>query len=73
MDLLRDELAEHFTSRSRPVNWSPIYYDLTHLDYCLWGYAKALVYKGKPASIHWKTMPRRDTERNVGKNMPKLD
>jgi len=51
MDLLRGEFGEHFISRSGPVNWPPRSWDLTPLDYFLWGYVKAHVYTDKPASI----------------------
>ena len=51
MDLLRGEFAEHFISRSGPVNWQPRSCDLTPLDYFLWGYVKSHVYTDKPGSI----------------------
>ena len=35
MDLLRDELGEHFISRSEPVSWPPKSCDLTSLGYFL--------------------------------------
>ena len=41
MDLLRGEFGEHLISRSGPVNWPPISYDLMPLDYFLCGYVKA--------------------------------
>ena len=51
IDLLRGEFGEHFISRSEPVNWPPRSCNLTPLDYFLWGFVKAHVYKDKPASI----------------------
>ena len=51
MDLLRGEFGEHFISRSGPVNWPPRSYDLTPLDYFLWGYVKAHVYIDKSTII----------------------
>ena len=50
-DFLRGELGEHFISRSGPFNWPPRLCDLMPLDKFLWGYVKAHVYTGKPASI----------------------
>ena len=52
IDLLKDEFDEHFILRSVPVNWQPKSCDLTPLDYFLWGYVKAYIYKGKPVSIN---------------------
>ena len=46
MNLLTGEFGEHFISRSGP----PISWDLTPLDYFLWGYIKAHV-SGKSDSI----------------------
>ncbi|GFU58544.1 putative LOC100569746 [Trichonephila clavipes] len=37
----------HFGS----VNWPPRSYDLTRLDYFLWGYVKSLVYADKPQTL----------------------
>ncbi|GFW82044.1 putative LOC100569746 [Trichonephila clavipes] len=34
-----------------PVNWPPRSYDLTPLDYFLWGYVKSLVYADKPQTL----------------------
>ena len=52
MDLLRGAFGEYFILPSRPVNWPHRSCDLTCLDYFLWGYVKAHVYRDKPASIH---------------------
>ena len=50
MELLRGVFGEHFISHSEPVNWLPRSYDLTSLDYFLWGYVIAHVYTDKPVS-----------------------
>ncbi|GFX35890.1 transposable element Tc3 transposase [Trichonephila clavipes] len=34
-----------------PVNWPPRSYDLTPLDYFLWGYVKSLFYADKPQTL----------------------
>ena len=51
MDLLGDDCGEHFISSSEKVNWPPRSCDLTPIEYLLWGYVKAHVYRDKPASI----------------------
>ena len=51
LDLLPGKFGEHFLSRSAMVNWPPRSYDLTPLDYFLWGYVKAHVHTDKSASI----------------------
>ena len=51
MAQLRGEFGEQLISRFGPVNWPPRSCDLTPLDYFLWGYVKANVYRDKPASI----------------------
>ncbi|GFX94861.1 putative LOC100569746 [Trichonephila clavipes] len=49
--LLKDTLGDHLTSRFGPVNWPPRSFDLTPLDYFLWGYVKSLVYADKPQTL----------------------
>jgi len=44
MALLRERFGEQFISRLGPVNWPPISYDITPLDFFLWGYVKSKVY-----------------------------
>ncbi|GFX21151.1 putative DD41D transposase [Trichonephila clavipes] len=51
IDLLKDTFGDRLISRFGPVNWPPIYCDLTPLDYCLWGYVKSLVYADKPQTL----------------------
>ena len=40
-----------FISRNRDYNWPPRSYDLTPLDFFLWGYVKDKVYADTPQSI----------------------
>ena len=51
IDLLKENFHEQIISRNGPVNWPPRSFDLTPLDYFLWGYVKSLVYVNKPQSI----------------------
>ncbi|GFW37647.1 putative LOC100569746 [Trichonephila clavipes] len=51
IDLLKDTFGDHLISRFGPVNWPPRSYDLTPLDYFLWGYVKSLVYADKPQTL----------------------
>ncbi|GFW13078.1 uncharacterized protein TNCV_3330101 [Trichonephila clavipes] len=51
IDLLKDTFGDRLISRFGPVNWPPIYCDLTPLDYFLWGYVKSLVYADKPQTL----------------------
>ncbi|GFU24721.1 putative DD41D transposase [Trichonephila clavipes] len=51
IDLLKDTLGDRLISRFGPVNWPPRSYDLTPLDYFLWGYVKSLVYADKPQTL----------------------
>ncbi|GFU48890.1 transposable element Tc3 transposase [Trichonephila clavipes] len=51
IDLLKDTLGDRLISRFGPVNWPPRSYDLTPLDYFLWGYVKSLVYVDKPQTL----------------------
>ncbi|GFX86922.1 histone-lysine N-methyltransferase SETMAR [Trichonephila clavipes] len=51
IDLLKDTFGDHLISRFGPVNWPPRTYDLTPLDYFLWGYVKSLVYADKPQTL----------------------
>ncbi|GFU70187.1 transposable element Tc3 transposase [Trichonephila clavipes] len=51
IDLLKDTFGDRLISRFRPVNWPPRSYDLTPLDYFLWGYVKSLVYADKPQTL----------------------
>ncbi|GFV85653.1 transposable element Tc3 transposase [Trichonephila clavipes] len=50
-DLLKDTFGDRPISRFGPVNWPPRSYDLTPLDYFLWGYVKSLVYADKPQTL----------------------
>ncbi|GFV86080.1 putative transposable element [Trichonephila clavipes] len=40
IDLLKDTFGDRLFSRFGPVNWPPISWDLTPLDYFLWSYVK---------------------------------
>ncbi|GFY24434.1 uncharacterized protein TNCV_1014821 [Trichonephila clavipes] len=51
IDLLKDTLGDRLISRFGPVNWPPRSWDLTPLDYFLWGYVKSLVYADKPQTL----------------------
>ncbi|GFU00262.1 putative LOC100569746 [Trichonephila clavipes] len=51
IDLLKDTFGDRLISRFGPVNWPPRSYDLTPLDYFLWGYVKSLVYADKPQML----------------------
>ncbi|GFU19470.1 DUF4817 domain-containing protein [Trichonephila clavipes] len=51
IDLLKDTFGDHLISRFGPVNWPPRSFDLTPLDYFLWGYIKSLVYADKPQTL----------------------
>ncbi|GFV53507.1 putative transposable element [Trichonephila clavipes] len=51
IDLLKDTFGDHLISRFGPVNWPPRSFDLTPLDYFLWGYVKSLVYADKPQTL----------------------
>ncbi|GFY15389.1 DUF4817 domain-containing protein [Trichonephila clavipes] len=51
IDLLKDIFGDRLISRFGPVNWPPRSYDLTPLDYFLWGYVKSLVYADKPQTL----------------------
>ncbi|GFW06024.1 putative LOC100569746 [Trichonephila clavipes] len=51
IDLLKDTLGDRLILRFGPVNWLPRSYDLTPLDYFLWGYVKSLVYADKPQTL----------------------
>ncbi|GFS55452.1 DUF4817 domain-containing protein [Trichonephila clavipes] len=60
IDLLKDTFDDNLISRFGPVNWPPRSYDLTPLDYFLWGYVKSLVYADKPQTLdHLKDNIRR--------------
>ncbi|GFX61793.1 uncharacterized protein TNCV_1382911 [Trichonephila clavipes] len=60
IDLLKDTFGDRLISRFGPVNWPPRSYDLTPLDYFLWGYVKSLVYADKPQTLdHLKDNIRR--------------
>ncbi|GFX90872.1 uncharacterized protein TNCV_3167031 [Trichonephila clavipes] len=52
IDLLKDTLGDRLISRFGPVNWPPRSFDLTPLDYFLWGYVKSLVYADKSQMLH---------------------
>ena len=47
IDLLRSKFDEHFISLSGPVNWPPRSCDLTLLQYFLWGYVEAFIYRNE--------------------------
>ncbi|GFW40683.1 putative DD41D transposase [Trichonephila clavipes] len=51
IDLLKDTFGDRLISRFGPVNWPPRSWDLTSLDYFLWGYVKSLVYADKPQTL----------------------
>ncbi|GFW67673.1 putative LOC100569746 [Trichonephila clavipes] len=51
IDLLKDTFGDRLISRFGPVNWPPRSYDLTPLDYFVWGYVKSLVYADKPQTL----------------------
>ena len=51
MDLLKGKFGERVISRNGPVEWLPRSYDLTPLDFFLWGHIKLLVYANKPETL----------------------
>ncbi|GFU37792.1 putative transposable element [Trichonephila clavipes] len=51
IDLLKDTFGDRLISRFGPVNWPPRSFDLTPLNYFLWGYVKSLVYADKPQTL----------------------
>ncbi|GFX29971.1 uncharacterized protein TNCV_2616831 [Trichonephila clavipes] len=51
IDLLKDTFGNRLISRFGPVNWPPRSWDLTPLNYFLWGYVKSLVYADKPQTL----------------------
>ncbi|GFW46474.1 putative LOC100569746 [Trichonephila clavipes] len=51
IDLLKDTFGDRLISHFGPVNWPSRSYDLTPLDYFLWGYIKSLVYSDKPQTL----------------------
>ncbi|GFX76331.1 putative LOC100569746 [Trichonephila clavipes] len=51
IDLLKDTFGDRLISRFGPVNWPPRSFDLTPIDYFLWGYVKSLVYADKPLTL----------------------
>ncbi|GFX83161.1 putative DD41D transposase [Trichonephila clavipes] len=51
IDLLKDTFDDRLISRFGPVNWPPRSYDLTPLDYFLWGYVKSFVYAEEPQTL----------------------
>ncbi|GFX26307.1 putative transposable element [Trichonephila clavipes] len=51
IDLLKDRFGDHLISRFGPENWPPRSFDLTPLDYFLWGYVKSLMYADKPQTL----------------------
>ncbi|GFX28305.1 putative transposable element [Trichonephila clavipes] len=48
---VKDKFGDRLISRFGPVNWPPRSYDLTPLNYFLWGYVKSLVYADKPQTL----------------------
>ena len=51
IDLLNVKFGERVISRNGPVEWPPHSFDLTPLDFFLWGHIKSLVYANKPATL----------------------
>ncbi|GFT54238.1 DUF4817 domain-containing protein [Trichonephila clavipes] len=51
IDLLKDTFGDRLISCFGLVNWPPRSWDLTPLDYFLWGYIKSLVYADKPQTL----------------------
>ncbi|GFX47838.1 putative LOC100569746 [Trichonephila clavipes] len=51
IDLLKDTFGDRLISRFGPVNWPPRSWDLTPLDYFLWGCVKSLIYADKPQTL----------------------
>ncbi|GFU76244.1 putative LOC100569746 [Trichonephila clavipes] len=51
IDLLIYTFGYRLISRFGPVNWPTRSFDLTPLDYFLWGYVKSLVYADKPQTL----------------------
>ena len=51
IDLLKGKFDERVISRNVPVEWPPRSFDLTPLDFFLWGHIKSLVYANKPATL----------------------
>ncbi|GFX93645.1 putative LOC100569746 [Trichonephila clavipes] len=51
IDLLKDTFGDRLISRFGPVNWPPRSWDLTPLDYFLWGYVKSFVYADKRQTL----------------------
>ncbi|GFY18569.1 putative LOC100569746 [Trichonephila clavipes] len=51
IDLLKDTFGDRLISRFGLVNWPPRSWDLTPLNYFLWGYVKPLVYADKPQTL----------------------
>ncbi|GFW25669.1 transposable element Tc3 transposase [Trichonephila clavipes] len=51
IDLLKDPFGDRLISRFGPVNWPPRSWDLTPLDYFLWGYVKSFFYADKPQTL----------------------
>lgn len=49
--LLRTIFQDRIISRNKTQNWPPRSYDLTPLDFFLWGYIKTKVYIIKPQTI----------------------
>ncbi|GFV07592.1 putative LOC100569746 [Trichonephila clavipes] len=48
---IESTFGDRLISRFGPVNWPPRSWDLTPLDYFLWGYVKSLVYADKPQTL----------------------
>ncbi|GFS47913.1 putative DD41D transposase [Trichonephila clavipes] len=51
IDLLKDTFGDRLFSRFGPVNWPSRSFDLTPLDYFLWGYVKSLLYADNPQTL----------------------
>ena len=51
INLLKGKFGERVISRNGPVEWPPRSWDLTPLDFFLWGHFKSLVYANKPATL----------------------
>ena len=51
IDLLRTVFENRIISQNANVNWPPCSYDLTPLDYFLWGIVKDECYANQPETI----------------------
>lgn len=63
---------QKWIGRSGPVNWPPRSPDLNPLDFCIWGYAKNLVYSQKPSDTVEELRQKINLAFNVIKNKDRL-